>query len=129
MIELEMIGMNSILGKLKKFSMKDAVDDTMEEAARTAKLYAEAFAPWATGELMESIYADVIPGGFILGANARHAVFNEYGSLTTPIGTVQAPLPAKIVGVRPFLRPALYKVKQEMQKTFEKSCEELISHG
>jgi len=129
MIALEMIGMNSILGKLKKLSVKDAVDNTMEEAARIAKLYAENYAPLATGELKNSIYSHTVPGGFVLGANAKHAVFNEYGSLTTPIGSVQAPLPAKIVGVRPFLRPAIYEVKQEMQKTFNKSVEELISHG
>lgn len=129
MIELETTGMNDIIGKLKKFSMKDAVNNTMEKASQTAKNYAETYSPWATGELRKSIYSYTIPNGFVLGASAKHAVFNEYGSITTPIGSIQAPLPAKIVGVRPFLRPALYKVKQEISKTFKKSCEELISHG
>lgn len=129
MIELRQEGLNDIIKLLKKTKPKEIVEKTMEEARMKAEMYAQGYCPVDTGELIESIYTEPISNGFVLGADAKHAVFNEYGSITTPIGDVTAPLPAKKVGVRPFLRPALLRVREEMTDIFNKKLQRLVSHG
>lgn len=129
MISIEQTGMEDIIGRLKKFSMPKTVNKAMNNARERAEIYAMGYAPKDTGELAESIYSYDTDGGFILGASAKHAVFNEYGSITTPVGSVMSPLPAKKVGIRPFLRPALLHVREEIPKLFKKYSEEIVTHG
>ncbi len=131
MMSLTAKGIDSAIKKVKNADLSKIVYEMTEEARVKAENYAKELCPVVTGNLRNSIFSYTAPGcwQFILGASAKHAVFNEYGSITTPIGTVQAPLHAKITGFRPFLRPAIYKVKEEMPKIFKKSCEEIIEHG
>ena len=67
--------------------------------------------------------------GFQLFATAKHAVFNEYGSVRTPIGNVGSPISAKKKGFRPFLRPAIYKATAEADYIFRKKLIRIMSHG
>ena len=110
-------------------AVRNAPSESAEEAREMAENYARGYCPVDTGELLESIYSYPIRNGFRLGANAKHAVFNEFGSITTPIGDPSSPLPAKYVGVRPFLRPALFDVARDYPKVFNRVFMELIGHG
>ena len=130
MIEMKVSGLNKVVEDMKKLSDTDKiVEKTMDEARVRCETYAIGYCPKDTGELAESIYAYSTGNGFVIGALAKHAVFNEFGSITTPIGSPHSPIAAKKVGVRPFIRPAIYKVKQEMPEIFGKKLHEVIGHG
>lgn len=127
---MQVTGLNEAIANMKKLSNTDKmVKETMEEARGRCEEYAMGYCPKDTGELAESIYSYSIGNGFVIGALAKHAVFNEFGSITTPIGSPQSPIAAKKTGVRPFIRPAIYKVKQEMPEIFGKKLHEVIAHG
>ena len=134
MIEFRQHGLNNFIKKangINKGNVDKATMATMEEARQAAYEYARRYAPKDTGELAESIYANPTDGGkgFSLGADAKHAVFNEYGSITTPIGDVSSPKAAKKTGVRPFMRVALVKVRDEFPEVFGKKFQNIIGHG
>lgn len=131
MLEFSQSGLNNFVKKAEGVSkgFKGKVMEAMDDARQRAEMYAQGYCPVDTGELIESIYTELLDNGFILGADAKHAVFNEFGSLTTPIGNVTAPVAAKKVGVRPFIRPSIYRVRQEMPKIFGGKMQELVSHG
>lgn len=127
---MQVSGLNETIANMKKLSDTDKiVSQTMDEARERCEAYALGYCPKDTGELAESIYAYSTGNGFVIGALAKHAVFNEFGSITTPIGSPQSPVAAKKTGVRPFLRPAIYHVKQEMPEIFGKKLHEMIGHG
>jgi len=125
MTDLQQSGLNEVVEKLKKVD-KNMFNEIMNEARVRAEFYARKYCPVDTGELENSIYSLNTNSGFVLGASARHAIFNEYGSMTTPVGYVTSPLPAKKTGFRPFLRPAIYRVRQEMQELFGGKLQERI---
>jgi phage gpG-like protein len=128
LLEFEQKGLKSFTDNLKKVDVREIVKNTMRDAEKAAKEYAVGYAPKDTGELAESIYTVPIKDGFIIGASVRYAVFNEYGSIYTPVGTIDFPLPAKKVGVRPFIRPAMRRVQQEFPKLQKKHMERVL-HG
>jgi hypothetical protein len=101
-----------------------------EQLAKEAKdLCIKKFVPVDTGELRDSLYTEVTKEGFVLGANARHAVFNEYGSLYTPIGGINNPAKAKKKGFRPFIRPTLYEMRKKHRKIFHGKWYQIVGHG
>jgi len=123
MLEFRQRGLNDFIKKatsINKGNIDKAIIATIDDARQAAYEYAVGYAPKDTGKLAESVYANPVEGGmaFMLGATADYAVFNEYGSITTPIGDVSSPRAAKKTGVRPFLRPALLHVRQEFPKVF-----------
>lgn len=75
--------------------VKDAITDLGEDAKDRAKSYA----PVLSGELRESIDAEVVDGPSgptaIITASAGHALSVEYGTVDTP--------------AQPFLVPAVYE--------------------
>jgi len=130
MLEIHQTGLNDWVQKTKKMSnMEKIMKATMDDARQRAESYAIGYCPKDTGELAESIYSHLEGEGFVVGASAKHAVFNEYGSITTPIGDVESPIAAKKTGVRPFIRPAIYQVKKEMPEIFGKKMHEIVLHG
>ena len=127
---MQVTGLNKVIEDMKKLSDTDKIiGQTMDEARERCEGYAIGYCPKDTGELAESIYSYSTGNSFVIGALAKHAVFNEFGSLTTPIGSPQSPIAAKKTGVRPFLRPSIYRVKQEMPEIFGKKLHEVIGHG
>ena len=130
MIGLEMIGLVDVTRAFKKMGKRDIIEETMKETGERAKYYAEnIYVPVDTGELKESIDVDYDENGFYLYADAKHAVFNEYGSIYTPVGTVAAPKPAKYQGFRPFLRPSIYRATAEVEDIFGKKLIRTFLHG
>jgi len=120
MIEFIQLGLNEYIEKLQSTNknFRNIIDSTMDKARHRAKELAEEYVPEDTTILRQSIYTELIDNGFIIGADAPYAVFNEYGSITTPAGDVSAPIAAKYKGQRPFLRPALYQLRNEMRQIF-----------
>ena len=129
MIGIATIGLNAFLKTLDKMKEVTESDDTFEYFAQRAKQYAEEYCPRDTGELVNSIYVEILPDGFILGATAGHAIFNEYGCYNLPCGSPSSPVPAKYIGFRPFLRPAIFKVKSEFSEIFGKKVLVIAYHG
>ena len=129
MISFEITGLQSVINKMKKAEEFIKSNDVFDFTASLAKQYAEELCPLDTGELLQSIYIEVLDGGFELGATAGHAIFNEYGCYNLPRGSVSSPVPAKYMGFRPFLRPALYRATKEFPKIFGKKFAQVVSHG
>ena len=129
MLEFRQTGSIKKLEAFNKGNFDKTIIATMEDARQAVLEYAVGYAPKDTGKLAESIYANPVDGGkgFDLGAEALYAVFNEYGSITTPIGNVSSPKAAKKTGVRPFLRPALLKVRGEFPELFGKKFQNITS--
>ena len=129
MIGITFSGLNDVMRMFEELGKDELYESTMDEVADRAKDYAEQLSPVDTGTLRESI--NVIKRGteFELYADAPYAVFNEYGSIFTPIGSVDSPKPAKYAGFRPFLRPAAYKAMREVDYIFGKKVGQITSHG
>lgn len=107
-------------------NLEKAVEGTMWDAEARCFVYALGNCPKDTGELAESLYTYPIKDGFVIGDDAGHAAANEFGSITTPIGDVDAPMAAKKVGVRPFIRPAIHKVRDEFVDIFDLNYSEIF---
>jgi len=129
MIEMMISGLSNLYNIFDSVEKSTDSKELYKEAAETAKQYAEENCPYDTGTLMETIYVEVQDDGFIIGAYAPYAVYNEYGSIYTPAGTVMAPRPAKYSGFRPFLRPAVYRVREEFGETFGRNLIRLTAQG
>ena len=126
MIEIQMNEAMRTLKNLTKKELYDLREELAKEAYDRCKNY---YVPVDTEELRDSIYYEITNDGFYLGANARHSVFNEYGSIRTPIGSIENPRSAVKKGFRPFIRPALYEIRNKHPEMFRKKWSELISHG
>jgi HK97 gp10 family phage protein len=125
MIGIEVTGLKKLTDKLKKAEKSDMFEQTNKEAANLAyerAIHNDYGAPVDTGELRRSVYVNIIKDGFELGATARHAIFNEYGSIYTPLG------PGKMSGFRPFIRPAVYHAIQRYPGIFSKNWKRVM-HG
>jgi len=123
MLELRQKGVENLINKAKNMDsdIRKIIDGTLDDARSRCNVYAMGYVPKDTGRLAESIYSYRIKNGFVIGADsniAPYAIFNEYGSITTPIGDVSSPMAAKKTGVRPFLRPAIYNTIAEMDEMF-----------
>ena len=129
-VQIRIEGLNDIIDMLDEIEKGDWARSTMHEIGANAKRYAkDEYCPVDTGELRSSIYLRSDKNGFQLFATAPHAIFNEYGSIFTPIGSVENPKKAKKKGFRPFLRPAIYKATGEAEYLFRKKLAKIISHG
>jgi len=106
---------------IEKLSKEDPYNNTIRDVAKEAEKYAKQMCPVDTGRLKKSIYLSLEKSGFQLGASAPYAIFNEYGSITTPIGSVGSPIAAKKAGVRPFLRPAMHRAIRNASKYFSQN--------
>jgi len=118
MLGIEINGLVDVTSAFEDMSKSDVLEQIMEETANNAKKYAMEYSPVDTGELKSSIDTITYQDGFYLYADTDYAIFNEYGSIYTPIGKVFAPIPAKYQGFRPFLRPAVYKATGEVEYLF-----------
>lgn len=129
MITMEAHGLKRLINKTDPKKLEASIGATMEQACERAFELAVGYCPKDTGELVESMFKECGKDSFSIGANARHAVFNEFGSIRTPIGDVKSPKAAKFVGVRPFIRPAIYQVKNEFPELFRKKYSSILEHG
>ena len=129
MITIEMKGMQRLIDRTDPKKLKESIGSTMNEACNLAYDWAVIYCPIDTGELVESMYKNCDETSFEIGANAKHAVFNEFGSIRTPIGSIESPKAAKYKGVRPFIRPAMYKVKNMFPELFWKRYSSIVEHG
>ena len=129
MIEIEMKGLNSVVKNLGKVESLIKDRSIFREAALFARNEAKRLSPVDTGILRQSIYFETAKDGFYLGAKAPYAIFNEYGSIKTPAGSIESPLPAKKHGQRPFLRPALYETWKKFPEIFKKKFNSISSQG
>jgi len=126
MIGIQITGLNDVQALFKKLGEQELYNSTVESVAEEAHKIALQICPVDTGELRKSIFLSKSRDSFILGATAGHAIINEYGSLTTPIGSVQSPISAKKYGYRPFLRPAAYRAMQKVDYIFGQKFAEAI---
>jgi len=129
MIGLNITGLVGVQNLFKKLGEEKLYVSTVQDVGKQAKKYALQMVPVDTGMLKKSIYLKSSKMGFELGATAKHAVFNEYGSLTTPIGSVESPMSAVKTGFRPFLRPSIYKASREVDQIFGKKLASITVHG
>lgn len=129
MIEISISVSKPFLNFLEDLGKLVEGKEIIKEIADKVEIEARMLAPFDTGDLQDSIYTEMTDDGFALGANAPYAVFNEYGSYCTPIGSVQSPVQAKYAGYRPFLRPAMYKVIREFPKIFGKQFARISKQG
>jgi len=123
-LQMTMKGLPELIESLDGKHIINANKETIADVCEYAYELAMGFCPKDTGELAESIYKECRDDSFEIGADAPHAIFNEYGSITTPIGNVNAPKAAKKTGVRPFIRPALYRAVAEYETVFFKKYAE-----
>lgn len=95
--------LNSNLGKIDK----ELFDKVVAEVAKETYNYAKEYAAVDTGELVDSIYHHPISNGWVVGATAKHAVYNEFGSWNIGIGgrISKSGKPC----FTPFLRPSAVK--------------------
>jgi hypothetical protein len=125
MIGVYVTGLNECIQFLKEMEKEipGIVKQTMEEGGNAALQEAIRLCPEDTGELVDSIYMEADENGFELGATAKHAVFNEYGCYN-----IVVPSNAKYKGQRPFIRPAIIKVANEIPSRFSKNWKSTL-HG
>jgi hypothetical protein len=128
LLSIKQTGGTKIVTRLKLLVKGKNLDKMWSEAGDIAENHARDLSPVDTGELHASIHVEDIKHGFILSADAEHAIFNEYGSITTPIGSVNAPKPAKYYGYRPFMRPAILRVMREIPILFNKYTQEIFTN-
>ena len=129
MIGMYISGLVEVQKICKQLGEEKIYNDVVKTVGEKAEKYAIQMCPVDTGELQGSIYLDVDKDGFELGASAGHAVFNEYGSITTPIGSISSPKAAKKTGFRPFLRPSVYKATRQAPEIFGKKLASISAHG
>ena len=125
MIGVTVTGLNETINFLKNIEKKipGIVQQTMEQGGNDALQEAIRLCPEDTGELVESIYMNADENGFELGATAKHAVLNEYGCYN-----IVVPGNAKYKGQRPWLRPSIYKVLNDIPGIFNKNWQRTL-HG
>jgi len=119
-IEFRVSGLNDVIKTLEKLEQKDLIESVMEDTGNYAYKEARKLSPVDTGRLRAGIYMYPSGNKFSLGAYAPYASYNEYGSITTPAGSVADPMSAKKRGFRPFLRPAMYKAMNKVDYIFGK---------
>ena len=129
MISLHASGLKEVQKIFTELGKPELYTSTVQDVGKKAKQYAREYSPVDTGALRKSIFLQSDKEGFQLGAWAAHAVFNEYGSIRTPIGSVEAPIAAVKKGFRPFLRPAMYKAMREVDYIFGQKVAKIVSHG
>ena len=129
MIGLTISGLVGVQKMFEQLGKPDMYEDTVRQTGQLAGKYARQMCPVDTGAMRDSIYINYSKSGFELGASTPYAVFNEYGSIHTPIGSVQSPRAAKMTGYRPFLRPAMYRATGEMPEIFNKKLAQITTHG
>jgi len=111
---LETIGLSNLISNLKKAGNSNFSEDVIKDLAQIAKDAARDMCPLWTGTMKATIDVEnVSANGFSLCAYTDYAIYNEFGSFTTPAGSIEKPIPARIYGVRPFLRPALLFAKRQ----------------
>jgi len=129
MIGLTITGLVDVQKMFSKLGEEKLYVSTVQDVGKNAKEYAHQMCPVDTGTLRDSIFLNSNKDGFELGANAPYAVFNEYGSIYTPIGSVKSPKAAKKTGFRPFIRPSIYRATREVDSIFGQKLAEITSHG
>ena len=130
MIGIEISGLVDVQRFFNELGKHEFYESIIHEVGEKAKEYAEKLCPVGdTGDMKDSIDVTFYRDGFVLEAGTEYAVFNEYGSIFTPIGSVSSPKPAKKVGFRPFLRPALYKATGEVDYIFGQKMARISMHG
>lgn len=125
-VEFRVTGLNDVIKTLEKLDQKDLIESVIEDTGNYAYKEARKLSPVDTGRLKDSIYMYPYGNKFSLGASAPYASYNEYGSITTPAGSVSEPVPAKKQGFRPFLRPAMYKAMRQFDYIFGKKFSERL---
>ena len=115
MIDVRITGIEKLNANLNKINEK-LFNSVVQEVAEKTYAYAKQNAAVDTGELEESIYYNQQGNGWIVGATARHAVYNESGSWNIQLGGRTSK--SGKVGYTPFLRPAAYKAMAEAPKKF-----------
>lgn len=125
MIRLTISGMESIQSKLKQLGEPDLYKDVMHDTGDVAWKWLQLLCPVDKGALKASTYLTKTQNGFEIGATAKHAVYNEYGSISTPIGDINNPLSAKYAGFRPFLRVSAHRALSELNSIFKMRVEKI----
>ena len=128
MIDIEVRGIEKVMRIFNEIGKGEIFSETIADAGRIAEGHAKSLCPVDTGELLNSIFLEINEHDFILGATAKHAVFNEYGCYNLNCGSPESPEPAKHSGFRPFLRPAIYQTMQEIPNIFNKRFKR-VTHG
>ena len=103
------------LGDLKEW------DRLMKDAAHQMKTEAKRLCPVDTGMLRDSIYIHKMGQlQYEIGFTVYYGVWNEYGwyAIEQYVGDEQNPIFYK-GGYRPFLRPAVWKILNEMPEFLE----------
>lgn len=118
MIGITITGLNDVTKAFKEMEKDELYQSTMNEVADVAYNWLQTLCPVDTGFLLSTTFVTKQKNGFELGATAPYAVYNEFGSIYTPIGGVHSPIPAKYAGFRPFVRPAAYRAMEQLPYIF-----------
>jgi len=130
MIGIELHGYNKMIAMAKKADSKLALKGIMKKAGNDAKkLCRDKYVPVDKGDLKKSVFVEIMDDAFILGANARHGVYNEYGSWNLTMGTPRNPVDANKEGYRPFIRPTLIEIRSQYPEIFRETWERIMHGG
>jgi len=127
MINITITGLNETIAAFKRLGKMDYIKEIMSWAADNAANRARANCPVDTGELLDSIWSNSDDTSCAIGATAPYAVFNEFGSYCTPIGSVESPIPAKYSGYRPFLRPAMIDTTNDLPEKITRKMYQIFN--
>jgi phage gpG-like protein len=125
LIGLSITGLVDVQRMFEKLGDSDIFNETMEAVAQDAyNLARDKYVPVYEkdgGTLRDSIFYECTKETCVLGATAPYAVWNEYGSIHSPLG------PGKKCGQRPFLRPAMIEARNHAQDFFNKKMYRILN--
>jgi HK97 gp10 family phage protein len=144
-VQLDLSGFEGLLAKLG--ALEEAgqqIDEVLHQGAikiqRAAKQNIRAKDIYDTGELLRSMTVEKIPGGYAVGTNLEHGVYNEFG--TGLKGDKSVPHTQRRfwryqdkkgnwrtshgMKARPFLRPAFLDNKEYVVKLARSRIEAII---
>jgi len=109
----EIVGADALAASLHRVAGElDDMTRPGQAAGQTVKQRAASNAPVRTGALARSIYANAGPDEVQVGATARYAGYQEYGTVNTPAS--------------PYLRPALEASTGQVLEAYTNEVESLM---
>jgi len=124
MVSIEVTGLDSLIKKMQHVASPEMIDEFMAQMGDMMLNQARAYSPVRTGDMMNGINKNTTEQEIELFCDVPYAVYNEYGSYTTPAGTPENPIESTgpvsgKVAYRPFMRSAVYTVMNEKDKIFD----------
>ena len=118
---LVVTGLNAAMRFTRKVSKDTPLLEMHEDIVKDTVSLMRRYAAVDKGEMMESIRYEKLGGGrFKIIVDVPWAIYQEYGTMYMPAGTVESPKAVVSTSgksaFRPFMRPAIFLIGEEFEE-------------